>query len=163
MLTKIETLVKGSGHLVLSTCSGPGSGPCAGARPHASLMRFAAAPETPRSGGEFWLATLADTRKYSNLRVNPCASLLLDDRAAGASPSLALTVEALHRPFADASEQERARAGLLARHADMADFLALPGVLVIRLVPLRYQLLSGLTEIFVWEPEKSLDARPSID
>lgn len=134
-------------------------------------MRFAAAPPTPGAGGEFWLATLSQTRKYANLLENPSASLLLDDRGLAqglaqgqdGTPTLALTVEAQHRPFADASEQERARAGLLARHPGLDGFLALPGALVIRLVAQRYQLLAGLTDIFVWEPEKSLDARSPID
>lgn len=132
---------------------------CAVARPHASLMRFAVSPEAPGAGGEFWLATLRETRKWANLLANPNASLLLDDRGldgqAGQSgqPGLALTVEAQHRPFAGTEERLRARAGLLSRHPDLGDFLALPGVEVFRLVPLRYQLLSGLTEIFVWEPK----------
>lgn len=167
MLTKIETLVKRSGHLALATC--------AGERPHVSLMRFAASPEAPHGGGEFWLATLRDTRKYANLSANPRASLLLDDRDDQGdrggqgdgngvrAPGLALTVEAEFRDFAQPSDLERARAGLLARHPDLEGFLALPGAAVIRLVALRYQLLAGLTDIFVWEPEKILDARPSID
>lgn len=155
MLTKIERLVKGIGHLAMATC--------AGGRPHASLMRFEVSPQTPHGDGEFWLATLRETRKWANLRLNPSASLLLDDRETSGSPSLALTVEAEHRPFAGPEELALARAGLLARHPDLAGFLALPGVKVFRLVALRYQLLSGLTDIFVWEPEKKLDARPSID
>ncbi len=159
MLNKIETLVKGSGHLALATC--------ADGRPHVSLMRFAVSPQAPGAGGEFWLATLRRTRKWANLQENPRASLLLDDRGlavgqAGA-PGLALTVEAEHRPFADAAQRQRARAGLLARHPDLEGFLALPEVEVVRLAALRYQLLTGLTEIFVWDPEKNLDARPSID
>lgn len=167
MLNKIEALVKRSGHLALATC--------ADGRPHVSLMRFAVSPQTPGAGGEFWLATLRQTRKWSNLQANPRASLLLDDRGLahglaqglphdlGAEPGLALTVEAEHRPFADAAERQRARAGLLARHPDLEGFMALPEVEVMRLAALRYQLLTGLTEIFVWDPEKNLDARPLID
>ncbi len=155
MLNKIETLVKGSGHLALATCSE--------GRPHVSLMRFAVSPQAPGAGGEFWLATLRRTRKWANLQENPRASLLLDDRGLAGAPGLALTVEAELRPFADAAQRQRARAGLLARHPDLEGFLSLPEVEVVRLAALRYQLLTGLTEIFVWDPEKILDARPSID
>lgn len=109
-------------------------------------------------GREFWLATLAGTRKYANLRANPRASLLVDDRGGavaggrGGSPSLALTVEAVLLPFAGAAEEAGARRALLARHPELAGFLASGGVLVLRLLGLRYQLLSGLTEVFAWSP-----------
>ncbi|OGR35952.1 MAG: hypothetical protein A2051_12460 [Desulfovibrionales bacterium GWA2_65_9] len=102
-------------------------------------------------GNEFWLATLAGTRKYANLCASPRASLLVDDRQGGA-PSLALTVEAELVPFADAAGEALARRALLARHPELAGFLALDGVLVLRLRGLRYQLLHGLTEVFVWSP-----------
>lgn len=150
MLTKIAALVKGQGHLVLATC---GEG-----RPHASLMSFCASPEAPGAGGEFWLATLRDTRKYRNLLENGRASLLLDDRGepgSGGVPGMALTVEAELGPFAREDDRARARAALLARHPALGGFLALPEAEVLRLVALRYQLLSGLTETFVWEPEEN--------
>lgn len=151
MLKKIAELVQAQGHLVLATC------PCAGGddRPHTSLMAYCPSPD----GREFWLATLADTRKYANLRSNPRASLLLDDRGgdrrgegAGGAPSQALTVEAELLAFADAAGEAEARRALLARHPELAGFLASQGVLVLRLRGLRYQLLSGLTEVFVWSP-----------
>jgi hypothetical protein len=105
-------------------------------------------------GREFWLATLKDTRKYANLRANPRASLLIDDRGGRACgpPSLALTVEAELAPFADGAAQAEARRELLARHPELAGFLASGGALLLRLRGLRYQLLSGLTEVFVWSP-----------
>lgn len=162
MLKKIHTLVKGGGHLVLATC--------AGGRPHASLMAFCASPEAPGPGGEIWLATLRQTRKYSNLLENPRASLLVDDRGAPrpgseeeSGPQLALTIEAELRPFADEARLALARAALLARHPALAGLLALPGAQVLALCPLRYQLLAGLTETFVWEPEKNLDAPAPIE
>lgn len=155
MLNKIQALVNRVGHLSLATC--------AGGRPHASLMRFAVSPQTPGPGGEFWLATLRETRKFLNLRENPRASLLLDDRELAGKPGLALTVEAELIPFALEDDRQVALAGLLARHPDLEGFLALPGVEVLRFRALRYQLLTGLTENFSWEPEKILDDRPSID
>jgi len=118
-------------------------------------------------GREFWLATLADTRKYANLRSNPRASLLLDNRMSdrmddrmddrvgdrqGGSPSQALTVEAVRVPFASPADELSARRALLARHPELGGFLALDGVLVLRLLGQRYQLLSGLTEVFTWSP-----------
>jgi nitroimidazol reductase NimA-like FMN-containing flavoprotein (pyridoxamine 5'-phosphate oxidase superfamily) len=153
MLKKIAALVKSQGHLVLATC--------AQAEPHTSLMSFAAAPGTPESGGEFWLATQTDTRKYANLQANPQASLLLDDRSgqgqgsALGEPSLALTVVARYVPF-DTTEQEgQARQALLHRHPGLKSFLDRPEVLVIRFVATRYQLLEGLTQTFVHESAKN--------
>ena len=147
MLKKIADLVQAQGHLVLGTCScADGEG-----QPHTSLMSFCPSPD----GREFWLATLADTRKYANLRANPRASLLLDDRGGArecGAPSLALTVEAELAAFADAAGEAEARRALLARHPELAAFLASGGALVLRLLGLRYQLLSGLTEVFVWSP-----------
>lgn len=139
MLKQIAELVQTQKHCVLATSSGPA--------PHASLMCYCPAPDSR----EFWLVTLAATRKYANLRANPRASLLIDDRQGG-RPGLALTVEAALSPFAGAVEEAAARRALLARHPELEGFLALDGVLVLRLVGLRYQLLSGLTEVFTWPP-----------
>ena len=153
MLKKIALLVKSQGHLVLATC--------AQGEPHTSLMSFAAAPGTPETGGEFWLATLADTRKYANLQANPQASLLLDDRggqgqgSAPVAPSLALTVAARSVPFDTAEQEGAARQALLHRHPGLKSFLDRPEVLVIRFVATRYQLLEGLTQTFVHESAKN--------
>lgn len=147
MLIKIETLVKSQKHLVLATC--------AQGLPHASLMAYCAAEATPRAGGEFWLATLRGTRKFANIMQNQRASLQLDDRSVAGEPSLALTVEAQCQPFHSAVEEGAARAALVARHPGLAGFLALPDVAVLRFVPLRYQLLLGFTETFLWSPAES--------
>jgi len=40
----------------------------------------------------------------------------------------------------------------LARHPQLAGFLALDGGVLLRLLGLRWQLLSGLTEVFRWSP-----------
>lgn len=154
MLKKILELVQTQGHLVLATCSSDDQG----GRPHASLMSYCASISGQGSGLEFWLATLADTRKYANLRANPRASLLIDDRAEqGGGPGLALTVEAELRPFESAEAEAQARRALLARHPELADFLAREGAVVLRMAGLRCQLLSGLTDVFTWTPQKSLD------
>jgi len=159
MLKKIAELVQAQGFLVLATCS-PDS---RGGAPHASLMACCPSPD----GHEFWLATLAATRKFANLQANPRASLLLDNRMSdrmddrmddrvgdrqGGSPSQALTVEAVRVPFASPADELSARRALLARHPELEGFLALDGVLVLRLLGQRYQLLSGLTEVFTWSP-----------
>ncbi|WP_308736130.1 pyridoxamine 5'-phosphate oxidase family protein [Humidesulfovibrio sp.] len=159
MLKNIAELVQAQGHLVLATCAPGGRG----GQPHASLMAYCPSPD----GGEFWLATLKETRKYANLRANPRASLLLDDRVGdrvgdrggqgGGAPGQALTVDVELAAFADAQAEASARRALLARHPELADFMALPGAVVLRLVGLRYQLLHGLTEVFVWSPQKNLD------
>lgn len=152
MLKKIQALVQSRSHLALAT-AGPD------ARPHVSLMAYAAAPDA----SEFWLATLADTQKYRNLSANPRAGLLIDDRdgadtGCGGGPRLALTVEAALVPFATAAAREAAQRILLEKHRNLAGFLALEGVGLLRLSALRFQLLSGLTEVFLLEAEKMLDA-----
>lgn len=148
MLNKIATLVQTRRHCVLATCGAEGAG-CA---PHTSLMAYCAAPNCC----EFWLATLQHTRKYRNLAANPLASLLLDDRDAG----LALTVAARAEPFASAEDEAEARRRLLAKHPQLASFLAMEGVTVLRVKAVSFQLLSGLTDVFFIEAEKMLDAWP---
>lgn len=156
MLNKIAEFVHTQGHCVLATCGGE-AGSCA---PHASLMAFCAAPDC----GEFWLATQKNTKKFRNLAENPRASLLIDDRSAQAGPRQALTVAVHAAFFAQAAQEQAARAALLARHPGLSGFLADPDVLVLRLVAESFQLLTGLTEVFSLEistpVEKVLDARP---
>lgn len=149
MLKKIKALVKSQAHLVLATGGEHG--------PHASLMAFAAAPDA----SEFWLATQADTRKYANLLADPRASLLLDDRGGDrggregpGAPGQALTVTAELADFATPEAEHEARRALLARHPSMQEFMDLPGVVALRLVARRFQLLSGLTEHVALDAEK---------
>ncbi|MBU1230685.1 MAG: pyridoxamine 5'-phosphate oxidase family protein [Proteobacteria bacterium] len=157
MLKKILALVHAQRHLVLATSAPDGRG----GRPHCSLMAYCPSGGGQGDGLEFWVATLADTRKFVNLRANPRASLLIDDRAGGQGdgPGLALTVEAELRPFGSAEAEAHARQALLARHPELAGFLALEGTVVLRLLALRSQLLSGLTDVFIWTPQKSLDGQ----
>ena len=162
-------------------CEDEGVEPCA---PHASLMSYCAATDCT----EFWLATHTATRKFRNLSANPRASLLIDDRdapgcptreaaglagaagadglagaeeacGAGAAPGLALTVAARHVPFATPQEEAAARRALLEKHPQLASFLALEGVVLLRLRVESLQLLSGLTDVFFIKAEKMLDAR----
>lgn len=155
MLKKIETLVQTQGHCVLATCGTEG-GLCA---PHTSLMGFCAAPDC----SEFWLATLPSTRKYRNLAENPLASLLLDDRggvgAGTTTPGMALTVQVRRAQFQRAADEAQARLALLEKRPEAASFLALEGVVMLRLVAVSFQLLCGLTNVFFIEAEKMLDAR----
>ena len=155
MLKKIETLVQAQGHCVLATCGTQG-GQCA---PHTSLMGFCAAPDC----AEFWLATLPGTRKYRNLAENPLASLLLDDRggvgAGGSQPGQALTVQVVRADFQNPACEENARRALLEKLPEAASFLALEGVVMLRLVAVSFQLLCGPTNVFFIEAEKMLDAR----
>lgn len=165
MLKKIAALVQGQGHCVLATCGpvaagrvGDPGGLLVGCVPHTSLMSCCASADCR----EFWLATLTDTRKFRNLLANPRASLLFDDRAgdrAGdAGPNLALTVETERAPFASEQDAAQARLALLARHPQLASFLAGEGVVLLRLKALRFQLLTGPTDVFVADAEKMLDA-----
>lgn len=167
MLKKITMIVQTQGHCVLATCGCDGQdGEQPGQptsqqtelvhAPHTSLMACCAAPDCR----EFWLATSTGTRKYRNLASNPRASLLLDDRAGtDGQPGLALTVAARLAPFAIALDQDAARRALLARHPQLASFLARPETVVLRLVAVNFQLLSGLSDVFSIEAEKMLDAR----
>jgi hypothetical protein len=153
MLKKIEALVQSQGHCALATCPAPDAdAPSDG--PHVSLMAYCAAPDLR----EFWLATLAGTQKYRNLLANPRASLLIDDRTrcAGA-PGQALTVAVLLLPFATAGAEAAARRELLAKHQNLRDFLDKDGAQMLRFVVQSFQLLTGLTEVFVLEMEKKLD------
>lgn len=157
MLKKIQALVQSQSHCVLATCGAAEDGRMA---PHASLMSCCAAP----GSGEFWLATLTGTQKHRNLLAVPRASLLFDDRAATpgqggcGQPGQALTVSVQLTPFASACDEEAARQALLARHPHLEGFLAQEGVVLLRLVAGRFQLLDGLTQVFTVEAEKMLDA-----
>jgi hypothetical protein len=161
MLNKIAELVHTQGHCVLATCGGQPP------VPHASLMAYAAAPDC----AEFWLATPRATRKWRNLDANPSASLLIDDRTAGAgradlggqrdaSPGCALTVSVRLLAFDSAADAAAARAALLARHPGLASFVDAEDVVLLRLKVLDFQLLTGLSEVFFIQAEKMLDARP---
>lgn len=155
MLKKIETLVQTQGHCVLATC-GTDEGRCA---PHTSLMGFCAAPDC----GEFWLATLPSTRKFRNLAENPLASLMIDDRddpvAGGGQPGQALTVQVRRADFKNLRDESEARRALLQKRQEAAQFLALEGVVMLRLVAVSFQLLCGPLDVFFIEAEKMLDAR----
>lgn len=144
MLKKISALVKSQSHLVLATAGEAG--------PHASLMAFAAAPDA----SEFWLATLAGTRKYANLQADPRASLLLDDRGrggtAGAGQALGVTAELA--AFESPAAERAARRALLAGRPGFEEFLDLPGIVVLRLIARRFQLFSGPTEFVAVDAEK---------
>lgn len=153
MLKEIAALVQGGRHLSLATCA-PGPQP----EPHVSLMAYAASADC----SEFWLATLAETRKHRNLMANPRAALLLDDRGlgrGGREPGAALAVAVRLAPFADPDAQRAALAALVARHPGMAPFVARPDAVLLRLCAERFQLLTGLEEVFFVEVEKMLDAR----
>lgn len=151
MLAKIRSLVKAQFHFVLATSR---KDERAEAVPHASLMAYCASADCR----EFWLATLSGTQKRRNLAANPRASLLIDDRAGGSGvPGLALTVEAELEEFPSPQARQEARAALLARHPGLAALLERPDGEVLRLVARRYQLLSGLTDVFSVDAEKMLD------
>lgn len=169
MVKNILALVQSQDHCALATSgqalSGQEAGEQAkGAAPHLSLMAFCPGPGCR----EFWLATLVGTQKHRNLMGNPRASLLLDDRAPfGQSggqrggvcgrPGQALTITAELAPFASAQDEAGARRALLARHPDLAGFLALDGVVVLRFFALRFQYLQGPTQVFEGDAQKMLD------
>jgi len=152
MLKKIEALVQSQGHCALATCPAPGAEGDGG--PHVSLMAYCAAPGLR----EFWLATLPGTQKHRNLLANPRASLLIDDRTRCAgTPGQALTVAVSLLAFSDAVAEAAARRELLGKHPELHDFLEKDGAQMLRFAVRRFQLLTGLTEVFVLEMGKMLD------
>ena len=137
-MEQILDFMRAGRHCVLATRGEDGA-------PWTSLMAYAA----DERSGVFVLATLEGTRKAANLRAEPRVSLLIDDRDArqGASPGElhALTVAGRAEIVEDPAGREALAAMLLARHPDMAPFLARPEARMVRVLAGECQLLSGLT------------------
>lgn len=114
----------------------------AGGVPHCSLMAYVIIP-----GGDICMATLPQTRKWSNIQENPEASLLVDNREMLPPPGrehlTAVTVTGRHLPFPDPAG-EAAALGLVAdRHGPLGGIVNRPGTRIIRIRPTSYQIVNG--------------------
>jgi nitroimidazol reductase NimA-like FMN-containing flavoprotein (pyridoxamine 5'-phosphate oxidase superfamily) len=121
--------------------------------PHCSLMAYAASAD----GRAVYMLTGRGSRKYRNVQQNTRVSLLVDRREAAQARGLdageALTAGAELAPLSDPAEAEAMRAALLERHPDLADFVAQPGVELLKF-ELRWLLyLAGVSDEHYWTVE----------
>jgi len=134
MLDKILAFLTSHDLCVLATA--------AGGVPHCSLMAYVIIP-----GGDICMATLPQTRKWSNLQENPEVSLLMDNRER--SPELgrdgltAVTVAGRHVPFPDPADEASVIGLVAARHGPLGGVLTRPETRIIRVRPASYQILEG--------------------
>ncbi|MDD4240543.1 MAG: pyridoxamine 5'-phosphate oxidase family protein [Smithellaceae bacterium] len=117
-------------------------------QPHCSLMSYAA----DENGREIYMATLKNTKKYKNLVVNPSVSLLIDSREAGSpgrqGTTRALTITGTFQSGLGEQRRETLRQKLLARHPELADFLANPAAEIVVIKVNALQLLEGVTDAY---------------
>lgn len=127
---------------------------CAGGQPRASLMSYAVEADC----STIYLATPASTRKWANLRANPEASLLIDERCQARerspAPVRALTLDCVLEPVDSPEARRDILARIAARHPHLADFLAAPDMEPLRLRPRRALLLRGASESLFVDLEK---------
>lgn len=115
--------------------------------PHASLMSYAVEPDLQY----IHMATLANSRKWANLKKNPNMALLIDEREKAMAGNTtqtraqtrALTVGCELFPVGDDKEKARILEILAAAHPHLRDFLAAPEIMVIRGKPRWLLLLTG--------------------
>ena len=116
-----------------------------GDSPYTSLVAFAAADDL----GRLLFATARSTRKYANIVRNPKVSLLVDNREndpADFREAVAVTV--LGRA-AEVSEIERERLlpGYLAKHPDLAEFVAAPSCALMAAAVTSYLIASRFQDV----------------
>ncbi len=136
MLEKMKGLVSERGICVLATVSE--------GKPHCSLMAYVSDADCR----EIYMVTHRETKKYQNLLINPSVSLLIDTREgqAGASETVALTVDGLFSPITDTTERASVTAMLLDRHPHLKVFLDQSHAALLRIEITSFLLLDGLTE-----------------
>jgi len=140
--TRVRRLLEGQKLCVLCTMGDEG--------PHASLVAFAAFG----NGRQVVFATPKATRKYRNLKRDPRASLLVDDRsrtAKGFDAGSALTVAGKVRE-ATGPDREEYLGRYLARHPAMRDFAGAPDAAVMVLDVESFQVVSRLRDVAVVWP-----------
>jgi nitroimidazol reductase NimA-like FMN-containing flavoprotein (pyridoxamine 5'-phosphate oxidase superfamily) len=137
MLEAIKTLIQNKDVCVLSTVSG--------GTPHCSLMSYI----TDDTCGEFYMITLAGTKKYRNLQENSAVSLLIDTREEDVEHKrkdiLALTVNGVFKSLDDPSEAEGILRQLLARHPHLREFAESGNAKVFAVQAKSFQLLDGVS------------------
>ncbi len=105
---------------------------------YASLVAFAASPDLRL----LTFATLSASRKFANLAAEPRVALLIDDRTNQESDLHdALAITATGRAAAVEGDERAALASLLVRkHPSVADFVASPGCVIVRVEVETYHL-----------------------
>jgi nitroimidazol reductase NimA-like FMN-containing flavoprotein (pyridoxamine 5'-phosphate oxidase superfamily) len=137
MLEAIKTLIKSRDVCVLSTVSG--------GEPHCSLMSYV----TDDTCREFYMITLAGTKKYRNLEGNSAVSLLIDTREEDVDHRRkdirALTVSGVFQKLEDPVKEERILRQLLASHPHLREFAESGGAKVFAVRAKTFQLLDGVS------------------
>ncbi len=115
-----------------------------GSEPHTSLMAFVVGEDLE----SLVFVTDRSTRKYSNLRSNPSAAFLVDnrpDRSSNVTESFAVTAIG---PVREIEGVDRARALELfvTRHPHLEGFAAQPSSALMRMKVERYSVVGGLGE-----------------
>jgi nitroimidazol reductase NimA-like FMN-containing flavoprotein (pyridoxamine 5'-phosphate oxidase superfamily) len=141
MLKKMKDLVKKNDLCVLATVSE--------GQPHCSLMSYLSDDE----GNEMYMISHKKTRKYINLTENPIVSLLIDTREEGRGENRnkikALTIKGEFQIISDHRRKDSIRARFLKQHPHLTDFLNDPGADIFSIRIKSFQLLDGVTDIFI--------------
>jgi nitroimidazol reductase NimA-like FMN-containing flavoprotein (pyridoxamine 5'-phosphate oxidase superfamily) len=116
--------------------------------PHCSLMSYA----TDSDCREIYMATLKDTKKYSNLIANPAVSLLIDTRDADPKgKTRALTVTGVFQAIDDDNKIAEIRKALITKHSDLKGFFNNPDVRIVLIKATALQLLDSVTDSYFEE------------
>ena len=141
ILDKLRALLFTQRFAVLATTGG--------GEPHASLVAFVVMPELK----ELVFATTRATRKFANLREQPVAAMLVDDRgnrAADVRDAMAVTAMGAVTELAGAARTAAVRQ-FLDKHPELAGFLAAPTTSVCGLTVARYQVVDQFQRVTVLE------------
>ena len=140
MLEKMKDIVLGNDLCVLATVSD--------GEPHCSLMSYIPDEE----GGEIYMISCRETKKYSNLMKNPTVSLLIDTREEEKGQRRlymkALTVSGEFQTINNPEKKDLIRANFLKRHPHLTDFLNDPGAEIFSIKIKSFQLLEGVKDAF---------------
>jgi nitroimidazol reductase NimA-like FMN-containing flavoprotein (pyridoxamine 5'-phosphate oxidase superfamily) len=140
-MKRLSALLSSQGFGVLSTEGG--------GAPYASLVAFAATGDR----GELLFATPRGTRKYGNLKENPRAALLVDDRSNTASDlehASAVTAVGVATELSGGDGEERLLV-YLARHPKLAEFARDPSSALFMLKVEKYVCAWSFQDITVVE------------
>ena len=115
-------------------------------RPHCSLMAYTA----DERAEWIFMVTHRNTTKYANLVENPSVSLLVDNRCermpADRSNIQALTVHGMYHPLEDPERRQQILDQILDRHPHMREFLEHPEAEIIRVRPMSFLYLDGISD-----------------
>jgi len=118
--------------------------------PYGSLVAFVVTDDLRH----LVFATSRSTRKFGNLAENPRVAVVVDDRSndrADFHRACAATVTGSAEDLTG-TERERLERLLLARHPDLADFVALSQVALVRVTVEAYRFVSRFQDVVEWRP-----------